>query len=176
MFPRSGAVVTTGSGSTGASTGTSGSTTPTTTGTSDATIQGWIRGNGLFRSVLNAFGPTEDFTDTHWQNLVFTPYLMGGDVTLNIYKPSATLAGQIVPYTSPGLLADAVPAGTWTWIVNTNNTSTVNIKFAEVCTVTGRDASGTYITGGINSSFTLGQGRMALLVYYNVNKYYLRIF
>lgn len=186
MFPRSGSVASSG-GSSGGS-GGGGTTTPppdlsgyVTTAQLATTAQGWIRGNGTFRPVLQVFG-TQTVTDNFWQCwLVALNGLLGitNTVVLNVTAPSATLVSKTNSTVVEGAGEDILgaPAGAWTLIMNVNNTASVTIRFPEAgAIINGRAADGSFLTGGTNSQFTLAQGKMALLMNRGGVNYYLHLF
>lgn len=147
-------------------------------GVSETSVQGWIRGTGLFRPVFTAF-ETFEMTDAHWQSWILVPYLAFQPVTVNVRMPSSALATDTVPFVDPGVTKADKPAGAWTLIVNPNNTAPVTLAFPfPIPTITGRNADGSYLSGGLNSTFTIGQGHMALLMYVGsggAQQYYLCI-
>ena len=141
-------------------------------GVTEETVQRLIRGNGLFRGLMNVYGNTT-MDDTHWQNYVQFPYLAGGAVTLSVQKPTATLGTDTNRFVPVGVTGDAPPAGTWTLLVNPNNTASILVEFPEAgALVTGTNSSGVYATGGTGYALTLPQGRSLFLLYRGLTSYY----
>ena len=147
--------------------------------TSASTIQGWIRGSGLFRRCLALMDHT-DVNDSHWQSFLLVPYLSGSPLGINVYPPSAELAGSMTPYTPFSELQNNwngtinPPCGAWTLIMNVANTAQVTIHFPQqMSNVVGYNAvTGQSISTTGTPTYTLPQNRMALLVYIGSNRNY----
>lgn len=140
-------------------------------GLTESEVQGWIRGNGLFRPVCNVFGDV-NMTDAHWQSFLVAPYItQPAPVTVSVTTPSAALVDTtnqfVVP---PGFPVDK-PAGTWTYIINPNNVNTVTVLFPSIATVTGYNGT-SYTTG---TTWTVPQGRMMLVMFIGVNHFYVQL-
>lgn len=137
-------------------------------GVTSTDVQKWIRGNGLFRSVLRTFTNDWTMTDTHWQN--FNLVTMGtGNSNITVVKPSTTLVYNTTPFAPVSGGNDrGPPAGIWTLIINPNNTYVVNLVFgsgAEAGSlINGTNSSGVFF-GQSNGTVNIPQGRAALLMY-----------
>lgn len=138
-------------------------------GVSETTVKEWIRGNGLFRGVMNVFGDTT-MTDDHWQNMVVFPYLSGSPVTFTVTLPSDALGAATNRWVSTGPLGESPPKGTWTLLINPNNTGTISINFANLGLITaiGSGPTGSYTSG----NFTIPQGRTVFLLHHSTSHFY----
>lgn len=132
-------------------------------------IQGWIRGNGLFRGVHQVLAD-KTMTDDMWSNFVVFPNSQWGRVTLTVTKPSTALADKTTRFSpAMGTAVDMLPPiGTWTLFINPDNpTAVIELVFTGTgapMRIKGTSVSGTYTTGDESFSLIIPNGRAVLLM------------
>jgi len=135
-------------------------------------VHALIRGNGLFRGIMNVI-TNETMSNSHWQNFVLFPAGVT-NTTLTVVRPSAALAEDTNRWVDVGFTGEQPPTGCWTLLINPNNPATdIQVLFTETgVTVHGINASGVYESINQNGGFSIPQGRTVFLMIRNVNSYY----